>query len=78
MALSAKFKSDAKIQARREYEYKEAVLHDAIRGDKNMFLKARWESKTDNLIVKNIAKNRIEDLRRRQESDLASRRAKLA
>ena len=43
-----------------------------------MFLKARWESKTDNLIVKNIAKNRIEDLRRRQESDLAARRAKLA
>jgi hypothetical protein len=54
------------------------VLHDAIRGDKNMFLKARWEAKTDNLIVKNIAKNRIEDLRRRQESDLHSRRAKLA
>jgi len=54
------------------------VLHDAIRGDKNMFLKARWEAKTDNLIVKNIAKNRIEDLRRRQESDLHSRRSKLA
>jgi hypothetical protein len=54
------------------------VLHDAIRGDKNMFLKARWEAKTDNLIVKNIAKNRIEDLRRRQESDLHARRAKLA
>lgn len=54
------------------------MLHDAIRGDKNMFLKARWEAKTDNLIVKNIAKNRIEDLRRRQESDLHSRRAKLA
>jgi hypothetical protein len=50
------------------------VLHDAIRGDKNMFLKARWEAKTDNLIVKNIAKNRIEDLRRRQDSDLYSRR----
>lgn len=54
------------------------MLHDAIRGDKNMFLKARWEAKTDNLIVKNIAKNRIEDLRRRQESDLHARRAKLA
>lgn len=43
-----------------------------------MFLKARWEAKTDNLIVKNIAKNRIEDLRKRQESDLNARRAKLA
>lgn len=43
-----------------------------------MYLKARWEAKTDNLIVKNIAKNRIEDLRRRQDSDLHSRRSKLA
>lgn len=37
-----------------------------------------WEKKTDNIIVKNVARNRIADIRKRAESDLHSRRAKLA
>lgn len=53
-------------------------MHNQIRGDKNNLLKALWEKKTDNIVVKNIAKNRIVDIKRRAESDLSSRRAKLA
>lgn len=49
-----------------------------IRGDKNNLLKARWEKKTENIIVKNVAKNRIADIKKRAESDLYSRRVKLA
>ena len=41
-----------------------------IRGDKNNLLKARWEKKTENIIVKNVAKNRIADIKKRAESDL--------
>jgi hypothetical protein len=41
-------------------------------------LKAKWESKTENIIVKNIARNRIADMKKRQESNLQERRAKLA
>ena len=37
-----------------------------------------WEKKTDNVIVKNVARNRIADIRKRAETDLHSRRAKLA
>lgn len=43
-----------------------------------MLLKAQWEAKTDQKIISNIAKNRLEDLKKRQESDIISRRAKLA
>jgi hypothetical protein len=45
-------------------------MHNALKGDKNLFLKAKWESKTENIIVKNIARNRIADMKKRQESDL--------
>lgn len=41
-------------------------------------LKAKWEQKTDNVIVKNIARNRIADIRKRAETDLNARRKKLA
>ncbi len=43
-----------------------------------MFLKAAWEAKTDNKIIKKIARDRIADLKHRQESNLQERRAKLA
>jgi len=53
-------------------------LHNHIKGDKNLFLKAKWEEKTDGVIRKNIVRNRIADMKRRKESDLAGRKAKLA
>jgi hypothetical protein len=36
MSVSQKFKLDAHISARRELEGREAALHNAIRGDKNL------------------------------------------
>jgi hypothetical protein len=53
-------------------------LNDDIRGDRNLLHKANWESKTENIIKKNLVRNRLEDMKRRQESDLNERRAKLA
>jgi hypothetical protein len=53
-------------------------LQNQIRGDKNNFLKAKWEAKSDNVIVKNIARNRIADIKKRNETDLNARRKKLA
>jgi|OM-RGC.v1.038101748 hypothetical protein len=49
-------------------------LKNAINGDKNVFLKARWEAKSDNLIKNQIVKNRITDMRRRQATDLNARK----
>lgn len=65
MSVSAKFKSDYHISQRREAEFKEASLQNLIRGDKNVYLKARWESKSDNLIKKQIVKNRLADMSKR-------------
>ena len=45
-----------------------------IKGDKNVFLKAKWEAKSDNIIKKHIVKNRIEDMKRRAATDLNARR----
>lgn len=53
-------------------------MHNAIKGDRNMFLKANWEAKTDNILVKNMVKNRVDDLKRRKATDLVARRSKLA
>lgn len=53
-------------------------MQNQIRGDKNNLLKALWEKKTDNIVIKNVAKNRIADIKKRQESDLYARRVKLA
>jgi hypothetical protein len=78
MALSQKFKADAAIHQRREAEYHLRRLNDDIRGDRNLLHKANWESKTENIIKKNLVRNRLEDMKRRQESDLNERRAKLA
>lgn len=41
-------------------------------------MKAQWEHKTENIILKHVARNRIADIKKRAESDLHSRRAKLA
>ena len=57
---------------------REATLHNSIKGDKNLFLKANWESKTDKLIKNRIVKNRIEDMEKRRASDLNARKARLA
>ena len=40
--------------------------------------KANWEIKTNKMIEKNIVRNRIEDMRRRQAANLEQRKAKLA
>ena len=53
-------------------------MHNHLRGEKNSFLKAQWEAKTDNKIIKRIAQSRMEDIRKRAESDIISRSAKLA
>lgn len=44
---------------------REVQMHNQIRGDKNNLLKALWEKKTDNLVIKNIARNRIADIKKR-------------
>lgn len=43
-----------------------------------MYLKAAWEHKTDRNIVKNTVRSRMEDMRKRHESNLAERKQKLA
>jgi len=78
MALSSKLKSDAHIMARRAYEDRQTELNTAIRGNVNSFLKAQWEQKSDLKIVKNMAHARMQDLKKRQESNIIERRAKLA
>jgi hypothetical protein len=65
MSVSQKFKLDSHIHARREYEAKDSVLQNAIRGDKNLKLKAQWEIKTDGIITKNIVRDRIADMKKR-------------
>ena len=40
--------------------------------------KANWEQKTEKIIEKNIVRNRIEDMRRRQAANLEQRKARLA
>ena len=70
MSVSAKFKKDSHIAARRELEFKESQMFNAIKGDKNLALKAAWEAKTDARITQNIVRDRIVDMKRRQASDL--------
>ena len=53
-------------------------MFNAIKGDKNLALKARWEAKTDAVITKNIVRDRIQDMKRRAATDLKQRKAKLA
>lgn len=78
MSTTQKFRSDAAIYARREQEYKLSKLTTEINGDKNLAHKAHWEAKTNQLIEKNLVRNRIADMKRRQASDLEARKARLA
>eukprot|EP00356_Strombidium_inclinatum_P006193 CAMPEP_0170480166 /NCGR_PEP_ID=MMETSP0208-20121228/1114_1 /TAXON_ID=197538 /ORGANISM="Strombidium inclinatum, Strain S3" /LENGTH=87 /DNA_ID=CAMNT_0010752669 /DNA_START=9 /DNA_END=272 /DNA_ORIENTATION=+ len=77
-SVSAKFKNDHHIQARREAEFREQQLSNSIRGERNMHLKATWEAKSDKAIVNRMVKSRIEDLKKRKASNLMQRRARLA
>ena len=43
-----------------------------------MHHKAHWEAKTEKMIEKNIVRNRVADMKRRQASDLEARKARLA
>ena len=51
---------------------------DDIRGNQNLAHKAHWEVKTNRLIEKNIVRNRINDMKRRQAANLEQRKARLA
>jgi hypothetical protein len=53
-------------------------MFNAIKGDKNLALKAKWEAKTDARITSNIVRDRILDMKKRAATDLYQRRAKLA
>lgn len=49
-----------------------------IKGHHNLAHKAGWEAKTGQIIEKNIVRNRIQDMKRRQAANLEMRKAKLA
>ena len=49
-----------------------------IKGFHNLAHKANWEAKTGKAIERNIVKNRIEEMRRRQAANLEQRKARLA
>lgn len=49
-----------------------------IRGHHNMSHKAHWEAKTNKMIEKNIVRDRISDMRRREAMNLEQRKGKLA
>ena len=49
-----------------------------IKGFHNLHHKAAWEEKTERLIERNIVRNRIADMKKRQASNLEQRKARLA
>lgn len=53
-------------------------MTNQIRGDRNVFLKAKWEASTDKRIRQQTMRNAVEDMKRRRATDLQSRKAKLA
>ena len=53
-------------------------INNEIRGDRNLAHKAHWEAKTNKLIEKNIVRNRVADMRRREAANLEQRKARLA
>jgi len=64
--------------ARREVEFKERVNLASINAHKNVYHRAHWEAKTDNMVVKHLVRSRFADLTKRKAADLEERRAKLA
>ena len=55
-----------------------AQLTNDIKGHQNVFHRANWEAKTNKLIEKNLVRNRIDDMRKREAANLEERRARLA
>jgi len=53
-------------------------MTNLIRADRNMQLKAEWEHKTENIIVKNTVQSRISEIRRQAEENIEVRRQRLA
>ena len=53
-----------------------AKLTTEINGDKNLAHKAHWEAKTNSLIEKNLVRNRVADMKRREASNLEARKAR--
>lgn len=64
--------------ARREFEYKQAQMISSINGDKNVAHRAHWEAKTNKLVENHLVRSRIADMKRREQTNLESRRHKLA
>lgn len=53
-------------------------LQNDLRGDKNLLHKAQWEDKTNKIIQKNVAKQRVSQLRQEAARNLDQRRRALA
>lgn len=51
-----------------------ARLANDIRGDNNLRHKAVWEQKQEGIVKRTIVRNRLADLKHRQESNLEERR----
>lgn len=51
---------------------------ETIKGHHNLHHKAAWEAKTNKMIEKNIVRNRMADMRRREAANLEQRKARLA
>lgn len=54
------------------------MLTTELAGDKNLKHKALWEAKTNNLIEKNLVRDRISEMKARYAHDLEQRKALLA
>ena len=49
-----------------------------IRGNENLNYKANWEAKSEMVIKDRVMKSKINDMKKRQATDLRARKAKLA
>jgi hypothetical protein len=59
-------------------EFKETNLINAIKGNNNLNLMAKWEHKSEGVVNRNIVRNRIADVKKRAAADLKLRKARLA
>jgi len=53
-------------------------LINAIKGNNNLNLMAKWEQKSEGVVNRNIVRNRIADVKKRAAADLKLRKARLA
>ena len=51
---------------------------NAIKGNNNLNLMAKWEQKSEGVVNRNIVRNRIADVKKRAAADLKLRKARLA